>query len=701
MSDDFFEELQGEFLIESAFLLDQYEEAMLQLEAGQAAEETMSLIFRVAHSIKGGAAAVGFIDLNKFAHIAEDLLALLRVYPHILNPEIVSLLLKAGDALKSRVEFLKTGQRTEWDIAELQQTLKTKLNELNEYLGLEVKIESKAEVVAESNSTANTESSTTVNIEKNFEENINTDAAEPTVHKSYEEFIETLETNPHSLGLSSPNLNDSLALPLPQSKNDEALDLTNYELLAELQAQLGGNPLPNNASSESPSPTPPLKVIQPQAQTSGPVSQAATAPVNAPTTAKSQSSTQAATANTSIKIDVGRIDSVLDTVGEIVVLKNQLLHDETIKSSGSPRLASIVDQIDKLVRDLYDRSLAMRLTPLKSMFVKIQRIVRDVSIQVGKDVELVVQGEETEVERTVFELLGDPMVHLVRNALDHGIETPAQRAEKGKSPKAILKVTAQQQGGNVIIDIQDDGAGINRDRILSKAIEKNLIPIDRLPESYTDEEVFQMIFLPGFSTAEKVTDLSGRGVGLDVVKSNLEKARGKIDIFSKPNQGSTFRLTIPLSTAITDGIIVTIGNGKYILPIYSIREIVRLNKVDVTNLADKGTVVRVRDQMIPVIDVSKIFYDAEPLFVKDEFQLMLILDSVHGLAALPVSQINGQAQVVVKPAQFGATIAEVSGAAILGDGKTVLIIDPQSLILNGIENQRGHSKQNSQQPQAA
>jgi len=628
MAQDFFEELQAEFLDESSFLLEQYEESMLELENGEAAESTLAQIFRVAHSIKGGAAAVGFMDLNRLAHVAEDLLALLRLHPYLIAPDIISLLLQFGDALKHRIESLKLDRSSPWDISHLQAQLEETLKILNFKVG------------SQSISASSTENQ------------LNTQITETRA--------EQLKPEPDTVSETRLNLYNEQTQPLNAQKEDH----TNYELLEELESQMA-------ASTNSPNQ---------KDFSNAPKDDSFKRPVTPQKQAKATSNTG------SIKIDVARIDSVLDTVGEIVVLKNQLLHDEHIKNAGSPKLASIVDQIDKLVRDLYDRSLAMRLTPLKSMFVKIQRIVRDVSLQVGKEVNLIIEGEDTEVERTVFELLTDPMVHLVRNALDHGIEKPDIRKQKGKPIVAKLIVSAKQQGGNVIIDIIDDGAGINREKVLEKALQKNLLPANRSPESYSDDDVFQMIFLPGFSTAEKVTDLSGRGVGLDVVKSNIEKARGKLEVFSKKDQGTTFRLHIPLSTAITDGIIVKIGDQNYILPIYSIREIVRVTPSEMTTVAQLGSVVKVREQLIPVIDCSKIFSGVCGVFQgRNSHQLLLILESVYGKAAFPVNEIVGQAQVVVKPAKVGTDVPEVSGAAILGDGRTVLILDPQALIEMGTQ----------------
>ncbi|HWU41895.1 MAG TPA: chemotaxis protein CheA, partial [Bdellovibrio sp.] len=408
-------------------------------------------------------------------------------------------------------------------------------------------------------------------------------------------------------------------------------------------------------------------------------------------------------ATSAIKVDTGRVDSVLDAVGELVVLKNQLVHDETVRSGVNLRLEAIVDQLDKAVRELYEKTLSIRMTPLKSMFIKIQRIVRDVSLTLDKPVDLQLIGEETEVERTVFELLGDPLVHLVRNSMDHGIEKKEIRQQRNKPATAKVTVSAKQNGGNVIIEICDDGGGINREKVLGKAIERGLVPSNVDPASIPDETVFQYIFQPGFSTADKISDLSGRGVGLDVVKSNLDKINGKINISSKAGVGTTFRLTIPLSTAITDGIIVALDGARYILPIHSIREIVRVQPKDYTNISKAGRVASIRGHLLPVIDVSKtlgtinwtlnkkdqqlVQRRENSLSARREETMLVIIESMTGQMAFPVDDVLGQAQVVVKPINTGHNIPEVAGAAILGDGRTVLILEPGSLVTNSYKAQ--------------
>jgi two-component system, chemotaxis family, sensor kinase CheA len=636
----FFQELQGEFLTESAFMFEQYEESMLGLETGANIQEDLAQIFRVAHSIKGGASAVGFPDLAKFAHVVEDLLALLRMHPEHLSSGVISLLLKSGDMLKNRIHSLQKGEAGDWDTSSLAAELKALTETFGGGGGGSAHAHEAPLDIDDAAAMAAAE----------------TTAAAPAVEE----------------------------------------DLANHELLAELAAQFGPE---ETAEVVTPSP----ETVKPAAKVEEkPPAAVATAAPAANTAASAKGNSEGSgkgggnkAATSSIKVDTGRVDSVLDAVGELVVLKNQIVHDESIRSGGNLRLAAIVDQLDKTVRELYDKTLSIRMTPLKSLFLKIQRIVRDVSLTLEKPVDLQLIGEETEVERTVFELLGDPLVHLVRNSMDHGIEKPELRKERNKPATAKVVVSAKQTGGTVTIEITDDGGGINRERVLQKAIEKKLVPAGVDPQTLPDEQVFQFIFAPGFSTAEKVTDLSGRGVGLDVVRSNLEKINGKIDIKSKMGIGTTFRLSIPLSTAITDGIVVAIEGAKYILPIYSIREIVRAIPKDYTHLSTAGKVVKIRDVLLPVIDIRKTIgkinwdqiknmkYKAndekDSLRARREETMLIIIESMHGMMALPVDEVIGQAQVVVKPISAGHEIPEVAGAAILGDGRTVLILDPTAL----------------------
>lgn len=629
MTDDnsFFEELQTDFLNEISFLLETYEEHMLGLETDGNKLDHLTQIFRVAHSIKGGAAAVGFQDFSHFAHHVEDLLSILRNEPDAVNSEIISILLKSGDEFKTRVEMLRTQNPAAWDVSALVTNISSIIAKLSN----------------------------------------NTNDA--TIAK-----VSVIPVEPDKA----------------KAMATEEEDITNYELLQELLGELPAEVVAQYEKGETPTSTD-LKLVSSSEGVKD--DHAATIEPdkaiekNEPAVKQNQKST----ANQIIKVDTARVDNVLNAVGELVVLKNQIVQNEFIRNGQNGELASIVDQMDKAIRELYEKTLSIRMTPLKSLFLKIQRIVRDVSLDLDKPVNLELRGEETEVERTVFELLGDPLVHLVRNAMDHGIEKRGTRKNKNKPEVAKVIVSAKQMGGNVLIEITDDGGGINREKVLTKAIEKNLVPENINPDLLSDEEVFKFIFAAGFSTAEKVSGLSGRGVGLDVVKSNIERVNGKINIESKEGHGSVFKLTIPLSTAITDGIVVQIKSERYILPIYAIKEIIRVKKSWLTKLPGRGVVAKVRDTMYNVVDLGPLLGNLpasnmgrqSPAMVKsqeDEEVMLIIIETGNQTSALPVDDVLGQAQVVVKSISVGAEIPEVSGAAILGDGKTVLILDPAQII---------------------
>lgn len=598
--DDFLEELKRDFLNEALFMMEQYEESMLALESSQEPQEHIGRIFRVAHSIKGGAAAVGFEDLAKFAHKAEDLLSILRIYPEKFNTEIISLFLSVGDQFKLRLSQLQKDRTTVWLVPDLEA-------QLLQWIELFQATETSAIGSAE--------------------------GCEP---------VSTVET----VAVGNEN------------KEAQSEDITNYELLAELEAQIKAD---EKAAAQIAVPSEPAKPD----------------PVRKTT----------ATENTILKVDSMRVDAVLDVVGEIVVLKNQLLHSDVVSQGENQRLTFIVDQLDKSIRDLYEKTLGIRMTPLRSLFTKLQRTVRDVSVKLQKPVDLQLIGEETEVDRSVFELLGDPLMHMARNAMDHGIETREQRIESGKPETAKLTIAAKQVGASVVIEISEDGRGIYREKVLQKALEKGLVPAHIKSEELTDDQVYQFLFAPGFSTAEKVTDLSGRGVGLDVVKSNIEKAKGQVRIRSNPGKGSTFEILIPLTTSITDGIVVAISGQRYMIPIHSIREIVQFRDSEVTQVANVGRVLKIRNKLTPVIDFQQTLEKAAFLEVSEvkkserpnEQKTYIVLELSGGLSALPVDDVLGQSQVVAKPLQVGHPVPEFSGAATLGDGRTILILEPNAL----------------------
>ncbi len=624
--DDFLLELKRDFVNEALFMMDQYEESMLALEAATEPQEHISCIFRVAHSIKGGAAAVGFEDLSKFAHKAEDLLSLLRVQPEYVNTEIITLFLAVGDQFKERLAQLKSNQEKDWDVQDLADKLLSWIQKLQ-------------------GQTSSTQP-----------------ANEKPETRSNEELLEDFFSAPAPVAVQEAQPEAVVATPAAMEE-----DLTNYELLAQLESEM---------ATAAPA-----------------VAQVIAAQKELPAAKVEKVEKKLAQEGTILKVDSLRVDSVLDVVGEIVVLKNQLMHSDSVRKAEDARLNFIVDQIDKSIRDLYEKTLGIRMTPLKSLFMKLQRTVRDVSVKLNKPVDLQLIGEETEVDRSVFELLGDPLMHMARNAMDHGIENPEGRKASGKPATAKLTIAAKQVGGSVEIEITEDGRGIERNKIIQKAIEKGLLGSLEEGQKLSDQQVFQFLFAAGFSTAEKVTDLSGRGVGLDVVKSNIEKIKGQISIESQFGFGTKFKISIPLTTSITDGIVVAICGQRYMVPIHSIREIVQFYDHEVTEVASLGNVLRIRDKMTPIVNLERALnYKPVVQMLEDENQAnqkqktYVVLESSLGLSAIRVDEVIGQSQVVAKPLQVGHHVPEFSGAATLGDGRTILILEPNSLVQSGIKN---------------
>ncbi len=412
---------------------------------------------------------------------------------------------------------------------------------------------------------------------------------------------------------------------------------------------------------------------------SKPVTVPATAPKAKAPAAKSGGGTRVKIDQT-IKVSTKRLDMLVDMVGELVIAQSMVLQDKMIQNIADQVLNRNINQVSKITRDLQEASMSLRMVTVKSTFQKMARLVRDVSSKAGKTVNLVIEGEDTELDRNVVEEIADPLVHMIRNAVDHGIEIPEDRTKVGKTPEGHLHLRAYHQGGSIIIEIRDDGRGLNRERILEKAVERNLLPPNKGPEDMQDHEIYNLIFQPGFSTAEKVTDLSGRGVGMDVVRRNIEALRGKVEIMSEPGRGTRFLMRLPLTLAIIDGMIVTVGGQRYVVPTLSIEQSLSPDPKDVHYIQDQGEVIKVRGAILPVYRLKDVFEREEGASdITDG--ILIVLEVNNARVCLMVDEILGQQQVVIKNLGLQNTnIRGVSGGAIMGDGKVALIIDVEGLV---------------------
>jgi len=381
--------------------------------------------------------------------------------------------------------------------------------------------------------------------------------------------------------------------------------------------------------------------------------------------------------DSSVRVRTDRLDRLIDIVGELVIAQSMLAQDATVVQGIHHELSRKISHAGKIVRELQDLSMGMRMIPLKNTFQKMARLVRDVAKKCGKQVEFVTEGEDTEIDRNMVDFIADPLVHMVRNAVDHGIEKPDVRQGKGKSPMGTVRLAAYHAGGDVVVELTDDGAGLDAEKLVAKAISKNLIESDK---GMSESEIFKLIFAPGFSTAETLTDVSGRGVGMDVVRRNIEAMRGRIEINSEKGRGSVFTIRLPLTLAITDGMLIRVGLEKYIVPTVNIQMSFQPNQKMLSSVTGRGELVSLRGELMPVFRVHELF-DVQNAIEDPTKGLLMIVADGRRRCALLVDELLGQQQVVTKTLGQGiGKINGVSGGAILGDGCVGLILDTAEIV---------------------
>lgn len=404
----------------------------------------------------------------------------------------------------------------------------------------------------------------------------------------------------------------------------------------------------------------------------------------APEVAETKSTENRASGPRAIKVDTAKLDYLVDMVGEMVISQSLVRHDPDLAVGSKPRLARNLSQLARITDDIQRTAMSMRMVPVGTLFQKTARLVRDLSRKAAKQVELELSGEETELDRNIVEELADPLMHMVRNSVDHGIEPPAERVKAGKPAEARVTLKAGHQAGYIVIQVSDDGRGLQKEKILRKARDKNLIdPAAELSES----EIFALIFHPGFSTADKITDVSGRGVGMDVVRKQVQKLRGRIEVSSEPGKGTTFLLKLPLTLAIIDGLVVGVGDQRYIVPIFAVREMLKPAEEAISTIHGRQEMAMVRGTLIPVIRLHDRFH-VQPQHDKPWESLLIVSESGSKLFCLMVDELIGKQEVVIKTLGEGMrNIPGVAGGAILGDGRVGLILDPEGLFSAG--NQHG------------
>jgi len=675
------------FFEESFEGLDSMESALLNLQAGTADSETINTIFRGAHSIKGGAATFGFSDVANFTHVLETLLDEMRSGTRMVTKVSQDLLLKSVDCVKEMLLALQSG--TDADkarVSEMQASL-TALQQSGDgkvSAGKTSPSEEGGGTPPTAEPAGASASSPGWCIKFRPHEHLFRTGNDPVrifrelallgefkITADFDRLPGLADFEPESCFLSWTLVTAS---DLTKAQLTDAFEWVEGDCDLDIQpltppvgsAQTKSTPLPATLSQ---------KIGEPISTLPAADLERVGAEKNTAVVPKRHASS---TDQGSIRVSTDKIDAMINMVGELVITQSMLGQlGIDIDMSRLEKLRDGLAQLERNTRELQETVMRIRMLPIGSAFQRLPRMVRDLSQKLGKEVELELVGEGTELDKTVMEKIGDPLVHLVRNAIDHGIELPDARETGGKSRVGTIRLNAYHQGGNVVIEISDDGAGIDKERVLAKARSQHLIKPD---EVLTDEAVIDLIFAPGFSTAEKVSDVSGRGVGMDVVRRNIKELGGTVEIKTKPGRGSTFTIRLPLTLAILDGQLIKVGDHTYIIPLVSIFESLQIKRERVNAIAGQAELYKLRDDYIPIVRLNEAFdIEARATVLTDG--LLVVVEGDGQRAGLFVDDLLGQQQVVIKSLETNFRRVEgVSGATILGDGTVALILDVSGLI---------------------
>jgi two-component system chemotaxis sensor kinase CheA len=683
------------FFEEAGENLETLEQMLLNVDIDNADDEELNAIFRCAHSVKGGAATFGFSDVAELTHQMETLLDKLR--RHELKPTsaMVDVLLASGDALKAQLARHQGHGGSEIDTTELLFSIRN-LVEGGQPVASINRTPAAAPALAAPAAPPVSAPEQVPNAARALELTVgpleDLSAAENLVDL-FKEITNLGTIEPLDAGRAADGVR-RFKLVTSSSDND-LIDLFSFHVARE-QVQLaplgdgygfhaGAPGAPPAAAEAQPelgygffddAPGAPIAGQAAAAATAGTEARPAPAKTAQPAAARPEKVAAAAESGT-LRVSVDKVDQLINLVGELVITQAMLAQNsKDVDAALHQQLASGLADLERNTRDLQEAVMGIRMIPMSLVFNRFPRMLRDLAAKLGKKVEMVQVGEATELDKGLVEKITDPLTHLVRNSCDHGIEMPAERVAKGKPEHGTITLIASHQGGSIVIEVRDDGKGLNRAKLMAKARERGLDVSDAM----TDPEVYGLIFAPGFSTADVVTDVSGRGVGMDVVKKNITALGGTVEIDSAEGYGMTVRVRLPLTLAIMDGMSVGVGEECYILPLSSVVESFQVQPGMVKTIGGSGRVVEVRDEYMPVVDLERVFnvprFDFEHVS-----NIMVVVEAEGGRVALLVDELLGQQQVVVKNLESNyRKVDDVSGATIMGDGRVALILDVGSLI---------------------
>ena len=689
-------EIVRDFVAESSDLLDSVEPKLIDLQhacdqTGAVDADAINAVFRLFHSMKGGAGMLELSNISSLTHAAENLLTLFRREsdPIALTRVHTDVLFKAMDLIRRMLEQLAhdgSDEGFEEEVAKIATELAAAAEDPAP-MEMELPKEMIDIFVNEALSLLDTFESGLLRLEQSND----AEAAEDAFRASHSfkgncgfMGFADLEKLTHSMETVLDGIKTQTIAAAPDviavllnwidllRRTVQGIvvggtgEISNCDVFLEFLAEMTRNwssreDWLSSAEDQRKAPAPRSK---------SPSAEAAVVP--------DAQARAAAMQRQDIRVDLRKLDALINLVGELVIAEAMVTRHPAIAAHEDESVERAVHQLRRVSRELQDVAMSVRMVPLASTFQKMIRLVHDLSNKSGKKVDLELLGEDTEVDKTVIEQINDPLVHIVRNALDHGLEAPAERAAAGKSEVGHLTIEGKHEGGEVWILIHDDGRGLNREKILKKALDKELVT--SAARDWPDSEVFNLIFEPGFSTADKITDVSGRGVGMDVVKKNIEKLKGRIDIYSEPGQGTTFILRIPLTLAIIEGMLVRVGDSSYTIPILNIRESIHIVPEQITKTPDGFELVRVREELFPVIRLHELFRK-KPASEKLHEGILVIVESENRMVALFVDELLGQQETVIKGlSSYVGSARGVSGCTILGDGQVSLILDIRGVV---------------------
>ena len=668
------------FFEESFEGLDAMESGLLNLDMGDVDAEAINTIFRAAHSIKGGSGTFGFSAVSDFTHVMETLLDEMRDGRRKVTQPAVDVLLASVDCLRAMLQSIQAGNEVDQlNVLAHKQALDAELAQADSAT-LQTHHPIAANQVAPFFSPAQQISGWSIAFSPH--PHLLKTGNEPV--RMFRELATLGELNvtadlqgiPDLYQLDPEECHLSWKLELdgnvPASEIDEIFDWVEDDCDLAKQAKLIKTTVTSQTSGATHESVSQETLARNLARQPEVVN-------NGANDGKKDENKAANKGSSTIRVDTSKIDTLINMVGELVITQSMLsLVGEHFELNKLDQLKNGLSQLERHTRELQESVMNIRMLPISFVFSRFPRLVHDLSSKLGKKVELKLVGENTEVDKTVVELLSDPLVHLVRNSLDHGIEMPGARIAAGKPETGTVTLEAYHRGGNIVIEVKDDGKGLDKEKLKAKAIEKGLIDADA---GLTDKQTYELIFMPGFSTAETLTDISGRGVGMDVVRRNIQALGGNIEIVSKLGEGSTISIHLPLTLAILDGQSVAVGDETYIVPLGSIIESLHVKENRINRVAGRGETFLLRGEYLPIIRMHEIFHVPSAKTDKLTEGLLVVVEGQGVRCGLFVDDLLGQQQVVIKSLEANYRRVEgVSGATILGDGSVALILDIPGLV---------------------